>query len=153
MKRRHWLASLLGLGGLTTAAAERKIDTPARRDYMLPFRDFTPKPVGGDKTDLGIPHHIKAGETRDTEFMQVYIDRGRGEELWEQDMVLEVDVDAGMALVWETVPVERPKGANHKSDIFGYRLGGRRLDTDGPRVVYGDFRIRWQNKPHVVPVG
>jgi len=143
MKRRHWFASLLGLGGLSTSAAGRKVDEAVGQDHMLPFRALGPV----SKTDWGIPAVVDTN-TPECNYMQVCIDRGDGEVPYENDLVQMVDTINGRALVWVMLPRE-PEPETTGRDIFGYKRTSnfRRADPDGPRIVHGDFRVRWKNRP------
>lgn len=140
MKRRHWLTSLLGIGGLSTVVqVQDKVDAAVAKDCLPPFRVLT-----RSKTDFGIPAVIEAGKTPHTEHMQVCIDRGQGEVPFEHNCVMAVDTTTGRALVWPTLPVKQ----GDSKDIFGYsRTPSRSLESTGPYVIHGDFRIRWLNKP------
>lgn len=142
MKRRRWIFSLLGIGGAT--ATGQTSDNEDRQVLMQPFRLYS---SGSRKTDLGIPSRIVAGETAFTDLMEVFVDRGDGEEPFGIDHVLEVDTVAGEALVWRSIP--NPNYKPGAKDFFGYERQADLLDTSGPHVVKGDFRVRWRNRPTV----
>lgn len=122
MKRRHWFQSLLAFGSLPAAVGIKGAQT-AR------------------KTDLGIPPQIDAA-TPLSEHMVVHRHNGTREVPVDDKrmLFLAVDTERGEATVWD---VTSKGGRRQGTDIF--RSSGRLDMAQGPRVIRGDFRVRWRD--------